>query len=333
MKISLLTKPFSPIARCGKEAERRFNYYKYLLCGNHYKVWTCTNTVGGHQDVVSSFIEGAVCFPDVEIMVNPLRRNAEGSILYVSAGWRTLRDAIAMKQKGLAQTLIAGPIISDRPCDYDFIIANPAIDIYIVASQWYKDFFQHELKGTGRSMNIDVWAAGVNDDLWSPKRVLPSDEFKNALVYGKQEGIAMLPEVTSTLKGLSKNVKQLRCKSHTPAEYKDALEWADFVVFCGETETQGLAFSQAWSMNRQTLIYKNAPKVLKTELDLYGGHDPHYSIAAPYLTPATGALWANYNTLTELVINLQQKSPRSWILDNQTNKIAFSKFLDMVSKL
>lgn len=121
--------------------------------------------------------------------------------------------------------------------------------------------------------------------------------------------------------------------NHTPAEYKDALEWADFVVFCGETETQGLAFSQAWSMNRQTLIYKNAPKVLKTELDLYGGHDPHYSIAAPYLTPATGALWANYNTLTELVINLQQKSPRSWILDNQTNKIAFSKFLDMVSKL
>ncbi|WP_278548768.1 hypothetical protein [Cloacibacillus evryensis] len=320
MKISFLTKPFSPLERTAKDIERRFNYLKYTLMGNAYKAWTCTFPLGGHQDVVDSFIKGAKFFPDVELLINPSRKDAKGSVLYVPSSWRTLRDAIILRRSGWAEKLIAGPLICLEHIDeYGAIITDPAIDLYLLASRWVENVYHDEAAQKHLILNdTAVWAAGVDHEVWTPQNKEPSDTLKNVLVYVKGQGKTMYQATLDMLNLYEKETKTLFCGTHTPTDYKKMLEWSDFVICLGGSETQGLALAQAWSMNRQTLVYES-DFIRKNKRN-----------AAPYITEHTGKKWSDISELDECLASLRKLTPRDWIIENQTNKIAFGKFLDIV---
>ena len=111
MQISFLTKPLASWERFTKDCERRFNYLKYTLRGDAYKAWTCTFPLGGHQDLVESFIKGASFFDNVGLLVNPPKRELAGTIVYIPGSWRALRDALPLRRAGIIKKLIAGPLI------------------------------------------------------------------------------------------------------------------------------------------------------------------------------------------------------------------------------
>ncbi|MDL2297541.1 hypothetical protein LJC40_00140 [Synergistaceae bacterium OttesenSCG-928-D05] len=271
---------------------------------------------------MESFLKGSKAFPEVEIIVNPTKAQIEDTNVFVPSGWRALRDAIQLKREGKIKTLVAGPTVSDLPHLHDYVVADPAIDVCLVASQWVKDMFDSELAQAGRKANVQVWPAGVDHLFWSPQRLEPDAGFPNALVYVKNSGISQLPAVLELLATMEKHVEVLQCGSHIPQEYKAALEWSDFVIFLGESETQGLAMAQAWSMNRQTLVF-DSKVISKYHRDMLY-HTDVYSSASPYLTKETGAFWASPEILSDLIRRMEKLVPRTWVERHQTNQLAFS---------
>ena len=331
MKLSVLAKPFSSFARAAKDAERRFNLLKYKLRGNRYKAWTCSFTDGGHQDVLDSVIKGSVSFPGVELLLNPSRRAAAGSVVYVPSGWRALEDAIELKRSGEIQALIAGPTVCDLPHMHDYIIADPAVDCCLVASEWVRELFLLETADKYPDMNIKVWAAGVDHEYWRPHESCIGKSPCRALVYVKNSGAEMLPSVASLLSEINCEFYTIYNGRHTPSDYKAALERADCEIVLGESETQGLAIAQAWSMGRPTFVY-DSPVISKYHRDYYPKTALKTS-CAPYLCGQTGAFWKNTDELAAMLLRPLDFSPRKWILENQTNKIAFGKFLEIAESL
>ena len=317
MRISFFTKPLALFERFAKDCERRFNYLKYTLRGNAYKAWTCSHTLGGHQDLVDSFIKGAQYFPDVELFVNPRCEDARGSIAYVPCSWRVLRDVIAMKRRGMVEKLIAGPMIChEGPSEHEWIIADDVIDCYLLASRWVADAYLSECRVAGRVLkNLNVWAAGVDEKIWSPLDMKEGGAAHRALLYVKGEGAEMSIQAAQIMKELGIETKMLRYGSYVPEDYKRLLKWCDFVVVMGGSETQGLSLTQAWSMNRPTLVYESESVIAR-------GRD-----AAPYITPQTGMKWHNVEELREGLAALRN------VLENQTNEAAFRQFLSIVKTL
>ena len=323
MRISFFTKPLASLERFAKDCERRFNYLKYKLRGNEYKAWTCSHTLGGHQDIVDSFIKGAKYFPDVELLVNPSREEARGSVAYVPCSWRVLRDVIEMKQCRVVEKLVAGPMIChEGPSEHEWIIADDAIDCYLLASRWVADAYLSECRVAGRVLkNLNVWAAGVDEKIWSPLDMKEGGAAHRALLYVKGEGAEMSIQAAQIMKELGIETKMLRYGSYVPEDYKRLLEWCNFVVVMGGSETQGLSLTQAWSMNRPTLVYESESVIAR-------GRD-----AAPYITPQTGMKWHNVEELREGLAALRNCTPRRWVLENQTNEAAFRQFLSIVKTL
>ena len=331
MKLSLLMKPFSTVERFTKDVERRLNFIKYTLTGNKYKAWTCSFSEGGHQDVVDSIIKGSEYYPEIELQINPSRSEAVGTVVYVPSGWRALRCAIELKRKGLIPLLIAGPTVCDLPHMHNCIIADPAVDCCIVASEWVKKIFLLETAEKYPDMNIKIWAAGVDQEYWKPTVPFAGNSANNALIYVKNSGAEMLTPVLSLLMELNCKSEVIYNGAHTPEDYKRALAAATFVIVLGESETQGLAISQAWSMDRPTFVFAS-PVISKYHRNYLGNCQIHAS-CAPYINRETGLLWRDVTELKNILSNVPSFSPRRWVLTNQTNEIAFSEFMDIVKNL
>lgn len=324
MQISFLTKPLASWERFTKDCERRFNYLKYTLRGDAYKAWTCTFPLGGHQDLVESFIKGASFFDNVGLLVNPPKRELAGTIVYIPGSWRALRDALPLRRAGIIKKLIAGPLICfEHVYEHDGIIGDEAIDSYIVASEWVKNEYTAEASEHGLSIcNMRVCPAGVDHLRWSPVDMKEDKgSLHKVMVYVKGDGIKMLDKTLEVFAHGGFETGVLKAGSHVPTDYKNMLEWCDFAVVLGGSETQGLALTQAWSMNRPTLVYESESVIAR-------GRD-----AAPYITPQTGMKWHNVEELREGLAALRNCTPRRWVLENQTNEAAFRQFLSIVKTL
>lgn len=320
MRISFFTKPLALLERFAKDCERRFNYLKYTLRGNAYKAWTCAHTLGGHQDLVDSFIKGAGYFPEVELLVNPSRKAARGSIAYVPCSWRILRDVIEMKRSGIIEKLIAGPMICYRHVnEHDFIIFDKAIDCYVLASDWVvKDYWKEASEHNRTFSNLKAWPAGIDAELWSPDDMKCKNPMCKILVYVKRDGWDIYEQVQQMMELDGRDVKIIKYGEYVPSDYKKLLNWCDFMIICGGNETQGLYMAQAWSMNRPTLVYES-----KAVIDRGGD-------SAPYITDSTGIKWHNFEELSKGLNVVGQCRPREWVLKNQTNEASFARFIDIL---
>lgn len=326
MKIALVTKEFSAIKRIGKKIERRFNHLRYKMRGDRFKAWTCTFDLGWHWDLAESLIKGATYYPEIELLINPQRRCMKDSIVYLPTNWRALHEMIPLRRSGYISKLITGSdlrIFSDKR---NFLVAGSAMDACLFESEWVKKVFEEKLARDGLEVNAHVWAAGVDENLWSPRR-LPGRSFDKVLVYVKRSGAELLPYVKSVLEKKNKEYQTIVYGGYLPGDYKTLLEQSDFVIVLGESETQGMAIFQAWSMDRQTLVYDSSA--------VWASHLRTASAAgcassAPYLTPQNGAFWKDIDELEYLLDNMNPRSAREWILTNYTNKHAFANLLDVI---
>lgn len=326
MKITLTTQEFSVVKRVCKKIERRFNFFKYQIRGDRFKAWTCTFELGGHWDIIDSFIKGAKYYPEIEILVNPSRAGIKDSVVYVPTNWRALRELIPLRRSGYISKLIAGSDIAAFPDMHDFLMADPAIDICLLESEWVKNAFVEELSIAGRKADVRVWAAGVDSDFWSPRRA-PGENFDKALIYVKRSGANILPSVASVLERKNKEYQVIVYGEYVPEDYKKLLEQCDFVIILGESETQGIAMFQAWSMGRQTLVY-DSPVIWAPRRRWESAAS--YASAAPYLTPQNGVFWKDTDELEYLLEDMLPRSPREWILEHYSNERAFASWLDVI---
>ena len=276
----------------------------------------------GHPAVTRSLVEG-LKKKGLSFNYNPTSMGELADIVVVLAGVRTLRQAIEFKKKGIIKTLSAGPNVVIFSTDAESIIATPEVDIVTLNSDWTVDRYIEDspsLKG-----RCWAWPAGVDTDYWAPNASLKRDR---VLVLDKrlvQDDPDRVKPYVEYLRGQGWPVDVLvRCgvQGYTRDEYRDLLHKSCLMVgFTVGSESQGIAWAEAWAADVPTLILRQTENICR-------GRKYHCS-TAPFLQPENGLFFddpENFKTVfASWESNHQQFSARAWTLANMSDEVCAEK--------
>lgn len=196
--------------------------------------------------------------------------------------------------------------------------------VILVPSSWIVPVLTKRLDIS--SDNIAIWAAGVDHEKWSPSSVLRN----NTLIYIKSDLTNELDIIKKYLIGVERNFLIMKYGMYTENEFRLNLEICDSAIWMGETESQGIALLETWSMGVPTLVRKRKKffdPIAKDSFD---------ASAAPYLEADCGQFSENdliqVSDLDSFFCTLGQRNPRKFVIENFTNEIATNKLLSIIFK-
>ena len=258
---------------------------------------------GGHRGVTRSLVEGLQQIAGVDWLYARRYGRLRAKTVHAVADTRSVRTGIAAKRKGLCDRLIVGPNIVVRAFEEDSVLASPEIDMVLVPSRWVKAAYEaDEPRLIGR---IAVWPAGVDADHWAPS----GGARHTVLVYEKCQPEAAA-EAAEAIRAAGFVPVTIHYGNYQPKEFKRALDQALACVVVGQSESQGLALAEAWSMDVPTFVRR---------FDVILDEGTPCS-AAPYLTDMTGAFWSSNEELQQLLAaGTASYAPRDWVLANNTD--------------
>ena len=174
---------------------------------------------------------------------------------------------------------------------------------------------------TGR---CKIWPAGVDTIYWSPEH--RSSVKKQVLLFGKQDA-GPIP-ATDKYKGILSQkgyrvntIKRGTDTFYTREEYKEALQNCSFMVGFSRSESQGLAWVEAWSMDVPTFLWHNDTNIINGKIVR--------TSTAPYLTEQTGCFFNNISDFEMLLDKWEAGrlnfSPRQWVLENMSDEVCARK--------
>lgn len=266
---------------------------------------------GGHPGVTRSLIEGLKQLAGIDWLYARRFGKLRAKTVHAVADARAVRTGIAAKRSGLCDRLIVGPNIVVRAFEEDAVLASPEIDMVLVPSQWVQDAYEaDEPRLVGK---IAIWPAGVDAAHWAPS----GSRRSKVLVYEKRQPKAAA-EAADVIRSAGFEPVTIRYGNYQPEEFKRALDEAIACVVVGQSESQGLALAEAWSMDVPTFVRR---------FDVIPDEGTACS-AAPYLTDATGDFWSTADELLELLAaGANSYHPREWLLANGTDRHAAEALL------
>ena len=276
----------------------------------------------GHYAVTRSLIEG-LKKTRLPYNYNPWLLGQLSDTVLVLAGVRSLRQAIELKRRGRIKKLFVGPNVVTFASDHGGLLASPHVDAAITPCEWVNDLYLEDCPSlVGR---IFSWPAGVDVDFWRPSpSVIPS----KILIFVKTNNGSVGPiapyEEFLRQKGYAVEIIQYGLFSHD--DYLLALQNALLMVGFAVSESQGIAWAEAWAANVPTLIWRN-------ESTLYRGRR-FYSSTAPYLSPANGLffdnLWHFQQQFARWEANPAQFGARNWALANMSDEVCARRLYEKV---
>ena len=280
----------------------------------------------GHFAVVRSVVEGLRAI-GADFNFNPGRLSDVARVVYAPSN-EALSQAITLKRAGRIDYLVAGPVNALFLDEADGIILSPEIDRHIVAHEWALELYRDapELQAKSRAC-----PCGVDVEWWKPAA---RAETRIAVVYWKSGEEAFCEQVEHIVRACGLEPRRVRSMHgehaiFTAADYRRRLGESVIGVFLSTFETQGLALSEAWSMDVPTVVWDPQGTAL------WRGRSFTSRSSAPYLTPATGR---TFRTLDELEPVLRGAladraafRPRDWMLANMTDAICSARLLAMIS--
>ncbi len=265
----------------------------------------------GHFGVTRSLVEGLRKI-NVSANYNPDRMAEVGPIVVILSGINALKQAITWKRQGRIDRLLAGPNILVLPSDYPDVISLPEVDICITPSDWVSRAYEDECPAlAGR---CSAWPAGVNTEYWQPAADPRCPN--QVLLYAKRD-ISLIPICVSVLERRHYNVRILAYGSHDRDEYRDALRQSSLLIGFSTSESQGLAWAEAWSVDVPTLLWFQ---------DHHVWHGRTLaSSTAPYLSPRTGLFFTSVPEFESALTGWETTKagflPRRWVLENMSDEI------------
>ena len=325
-KISILTDPL-PFKR-NYIIQHSKNFFRFLR-GNLFKnkLIRQKTIYRGHPAVTRSLINGfKKC--KIEHNYNPKNINNLFDAVIVLAGVETLKQAIYLKKKGYIKNLFAGPNILNFGNEHNFLIGSSEVDLIIVPSEWVRSMMLEDLPSFNDK--ICVWPAGVDTDYWSPTKNIHKDRI---LIYDKgDESPSRLDLYINFLQKFSFKVDIVRYnkkKSYTPEKFKNKLESAKLMIgFTGGSESQGIAWAEAWSMDVPTLIESKSSNII---------HGRHVMTStAPYLNASTGDFFDNFRDFrtkfNSSLNNSEKFKPRDWVINNMSDEVIAQNLYNKISQ-
>ena len=279
---------------------------------------------GGHPSVTRSLVEGLQAI-GASFNYNPKKKRDLGKDVVVLSGVRTLKQAIKLKRLGAIERIFAGPNIVVRSIDHDSIIASPEVDFVITPSEWVSKAYIEEVPSL--ATRCIEWAAGVDTEFWNPN---PNIERTHVLIFAKPQ-IGPIPDLAPYAKYLESNgylVDFIEYGSFTQEEYRNKLNRAKFLVGFVASESQGIAWAEAWSMNVPTLIQERTSNVINGKIF-------SYCSSAPYLTDETGAFFKNFKEFEHILSAFKSPNsnlrPRSWALKEMADVVSSQALLSAIN--
>ena len=276
----------------------------------------------GHPAVTRSLVEG-LRGTGLRFNCNPRSIAELHDTVLVLAGARTLTQAIDLKRSGRFTHLFAGPNIVTLPTDHGGLLGAPEIEQVITPSSWVSELYSALCPAlTG---HLIEWPAGVDADAWRPRDTRPGPA---ALIYTKGEaaGQPLVEQCSRFLEAQGLETIRIHYGQYTPASYLEALQNAAIMVAFADSESQGIAWAEAWSADVPTLI-------LRQDEREFGGR-LHECSSAPYLTESCGAFFAEMESFTQVFetwrANTGQFQPRQWVLDNMTDRICAMTLMNAI---
>jgi hypothetical protein len=275
----------------------------------------------GHPSVTRSAVEGLLKI-GVNVTYNPRTLSALGEAVYVPNGFDTLRQAIRLKQSGYIKKLLAGPNLVEFPSDRRELITAPEIDVYIVPDNFTRDLYVADCPELGN--RCQACPAGVDTEYWQP--VLNRADRPRILIYDKNVREPVDPKLIATrLEEFGFQVEIIQYGCYTQAQYLQALRHATLMVGFSKSESQGIAWAEAWSADVPTLIVRN-------DIVTYR-HKTFQSSTAPYLSSQTGMFFNDLldfeNVFDYWKMNQDKFNPRQWVVDHLSDERCAQKLCQL----
>lgn len=300
-------------------------------------VFTKNRKVGGSLVIPDSLSKGLKEL-EFDIAVNDYSPRSY-DVVVVIKNCSSLEWAIKEKRAGRIKTLIAGPFIATFPYENKGILYSPEIDGLLFLSEWHRRLFLKNY--LVKPPHSSIWYSGVDSNYWKPRFGSSSKIFNKlgikdnisrprVLIYIKAKANNIYPEINTILRDYGLNYSLIEYGSYTPEMFKSELEKSDLAVFISQSETQGIALLEAWSMDVPTLVWN--PQCMK-----YFGQDYQEASSCPYLNDSCGVDFLDLNEFKlKLNLILQGKikfSPRAYVLDKFTLKKTAQLFINIIKDL
>lgn len=242
-------------------------------------------------------------------------KNQRIDIMWVVNNVDDLRWAIVNKERVRVKELWAGPNLVVVPQESGGILNAPGIDRVIVPCEWVKELYERESSDLGGK--IQVWPVGIDTEFWYPSK-MQNKENGNILVYNKgQDDLCM--KLMSVIKRHGR-VNVIKYGEYTPKEYKQALDDATFMVWLSQSESQGLALLEAFSMNVPVLAW-DSREVNYYSADLKKEFIISNVSSCPYFSSQCGLKFESVEELENKLVEFSYKiresefTPRKYLFD------------------
>lgn len=243
-------------------------------------------------------------------------------ICWVLSGVDTLKYALDIRDN--YKFLVVGPNVVNMPNDDNNILINKKINLILVPSKWIKCAYGDYIN----KKKIICWYSGVDENFFNGTAIKKVK--RKVLVYSKTVNNNLLKKIKILLKKNNLEMILIKYGAYTQANFKKALSTVDFAIFISQSESQGIALAESWSMNVPTFVWQK--KILKINNVNY-----KYTSAAPYLSDKTGFFFKNTVKLHKLIKDYYKNkllfSARKWILKNMTDAISAKNILNILNGL
>jgi hypothetical protein len=278
----------------------------------------------GHPAVTRSIVDG-LKKNGINSNYNPRNIESLSQTVVVVSGISALKQMLKLKQQGYIKYLIAGPNMLNDPSAEKGILAAPEIDRFITHAP-VCNLITRFLPAL--SLRCREWASGVDCSYWKPGVLEQRDQI---LIYNKQNVGATdsVQKYIAELLSRGYKVTVINYGSYLTEEYLNHLQNSLLMVGFSKSESQGIAWSEAWSCDVPTLIWKN-------EEPIYMGVKYEGS-TAPYLTANTGKFFYDIDSFVELIEAWEKRilifSPRKWCIENMSDEACASHLLSIIESI
>ena len=278
----------------------------------------------GHFAVTRSLVEGLQKI-NASFNYSPRYPWQLADTVIVLSGARTLRQAIRLKQQGRIKKLFAGPNIVVFSSDYESLLAAPEVDAAITPCEWVADLYLED--NSTLKNRLFAWPAGVDTHYWQPDPAVKRD---GILIFEKQntDPVGPVAPYADYLRGLGWKVQVIQYGTFTHHKYLQILQQSCLMLGFVVSESQGLAWAEAWSADVPTLLWKNTSNV-------YQGR--RYKIStAPYLCTQNGLFFDDFEDFKTHFnywqAHREQFTPRAWTLANMSDEVCASMLYKKVTE-
>lgn len=276
--------------------------------------------LGGHPAVTRSLVHGLSQL-GIPFSHNPRSIRRLARTVIVLSGRHTLAQALDWKRQGLIERLAAGPNLVVLPSD-EPLLSSAGIDFVLTPAKWTCELYCREQSDlAGRCM---AWAAGVDTEFWQSR----AEKTGRIVVFRKgYAGIRpFAQELIRMLRSEGREVLEITYGHYDPSSYRNALRGALCLVGLSDSESQGIAWAEAWAMDVPTFIERH---------DLVRLRGKEYPCSsAPYLTPKTGSFFRTMEELGALISSVEAGSslysPRAWTCRHMSDVSSANELLNLI---